>query len=42
MMIAGCFGLLAATAEIIPELRETIRSSLQGSRGGGVAPWDAK
>ncbi len=39
MMIAGCFGLLAATAEILPELQEIIHSSLQGSRG--VAPWDA-
>ena len=38
MMIAGCFGLLAATAEIMPELAETIRGSLRGERG--VAPWD--
>ncbi len=38
MMIAGCFGLLAATADILPELRETIYASLNGERG--VAPWD--
>jgi hypothetical protein len=38
MMIAGCFGLLAATAEIMPELAETIHGSLRGERG--VAPWD--
>ena len=41
MMIAGCFGLLAATAEIIPDLTETIYGSLRGGRGRGVAPWDA-
>jgi uncharacterized protein (DUF1786 family) len=41
MMIAGCFGLLAATAEILPDLAETIHGSLRGERGGGVTPWDA-
>jgi uncharacterized protein (DUF1786 family) len=41
MMIAGCFGLLAATAEVIPDLTETIFGSLRGGRGRGVAPWDA-
>lgn len=40
MMIAGCFGLLAATADVIPDLAETIYGSLRGERGGGVAPWD--
>ena len=40
MMIAGCFGLLAATADVIPELRESIYASLNGERGRGVAPWD--
>ena len=40
MMIAGCFGLLAATAEILPNLAETIQGSLRGVRGRGVAPWD--
>ncbi len=42
MMIAGCFGLLAATAELLPDLAGPIRASLrqaQGS-GSGVAPWD--
>jgi uncharacterized protein (DUF1786 family) len=38
MMITGCFGLLAATAEVLPDLAETIHGSLRG--GGGVAPWD--
>jgi len=41
MMIAGCFGLLAATADVLPELRETIDASLSEERGRGVAPWDA-
>ncbi len=41
MMIAGCFGLLAATAEIMPDLAEPIIGSLRGGRGRGVAPWDA-
>lgn len=40
MMIAGCFGLLAATAEVMPNLAEAIRGSLRGERGRGVAPWD--
>jgi len=40
MMIAGCFGLLAATAEIMPELAEAIHGSLRGGRGSGVTPWD--
>ena len=40
MMIAGCFGLLAATAEVMPDLAETIHGSLRGLRGRGVAPWD--
>lgn len=39
MMIAGCFGLLAATADALPELGETIHETLQG--GHGNAPWDA-
>ncbi|MBI3763113.1 MAG: hypothetical protein HY260_14790, partial [Chloroflexi bacterium] len=39
MMIAGCFGLLAAMADVLPELGDTIRASLRGK--AGVAPWDA-
>ncbi|GAB4460238.1 MAG: DUF1786 domain-containing protein [Anaerolineales bacterium] len=41
MMIAGCFGLLAATAEILPELAEPIHRSLGEAGGRGTAPWDA-
>ena len=40
MMIAGCFGLLAATAEVMPDLAETIHGSIRGVHGHGVAPWD--
>jgi len=39
MMIAGCFGLLGATAEIMPELAESIYGSLRGG-AHGVTPWD--
>jgi uncharacterized protein (DUF1786 family) len=40
MMIAGCFGLLAATAEVMPDVAETIYGSLRGGSGRGIAPWD--
>ncbi|NWG35805.1 MAG: DUF1786 domain-containing protein [Chloroflexi bacterium] len=40
MMIAGCFGLLAAAAEILPDLAEAVIGSLRSGRGRGVAPWD--
>jgi len=40
MMIAGCFGLLAATAEILPNLAEAIYGSLRSGHGRGIAPWD--
>lgn len=40
MMIAGCFGLLAAAAAKLPDLREPIENALTGARGGPVTPWD--
>jgi uncharacterized protein (DUF1786 family) len=40
MMITGCFGLLAAVAEVMPDLAEPIQNSLRLVRQGGVAPWD--
>jgi uncharacterized protein (DUF1786 family) len=40
MMIAGCFGLLAATAEILPDVTESVFGSLRSGHGRGVAPWD--
>ena len=39
MMIAGCFGLLAAAAEILPNVTEAVIGSLRGGRGRR-APWD--
>ena len=40
MMIAGCFGLLAATAEVMPNLADTIHGSMRGDSGQSVTPWD--
>jgi uncharacterized protein (DUF1786 family) len=41
MMIAGCFGLLAATADLLPDLAGPIRESLAGNGAAGTTPWDA-
>jgi uncharacterized protein (DUF1786 family) len=40
MMITGCFGILAAVADVMPELSEPIRTSLLPGRGVGAAPWE--
>lgn len=40
MMIAGCFGLLAATGDCLPNLHNPIQDSLSGHGAHGVAPWD--
>ena len=40
MMIAGCFGLLAATADLLPEVSGPIRDSLRGAGGSGTPPWE--
>lgn len=40
MMIAGCFGLLAAAADHLPDLAGPVRKSLASSTISGVAPWD--
>ncbi len=40
MMIAGCFGLLAATADVLPEFAGPIRQSLAGAGGAGTPPWE--
>jgi uncharacterized protein (DUF1786 family) len=40
MMMAGCFGLLAALPDVFPEHGEPIRRSLDGR--GGAAPWEAE
>jgi uncharacterized protein (DUF1786 family) len=39
MMITGCIGLLAAVADVLPELGEPIRESLKGAGGRGTPPW---
>jgi uncharacterized protein (DUF1786 family) len=39
MMIAGCFGLLAAVADLLPEYKEELQFSLSG-KGLSSAPWD--
>jgi uncharacterized protein (DUF1786 family) len=40
MMIAGCFGLLGAVGEILPDVTESVFGSLRSRDGRGVAPWD--
>ena len=40
MMLAGNIGLLAATADTLPELSEPILASLKADGGKGTAPWD--
>jgi len=40
MMLAGCYGLLGAVADLMPEFSEPIRASLQGGGGSGKPPWD--
>jgi uncharacterized protein (DUF1786 family) len=40
MMITGCFGLLAAMTEVMPELAEPIQKSLHLGGGIGTAPWE--
>jgi uncharacterized protein (DUF1786 family) len=41
MMITGCFGLLQAMAELLPEAAGVIRGSLDGPAADG-APWDVE
>lgn len=40
MMITGCFGLLAASADVLPELREEIRGALMHDIASGTPPWE--
>lgn len=40
MMITGCFGLLAAMADVMPEVAEPINHSLRAGNKRGTAPWD--
>lgn len=40
MMIAGCFGLLAAIPDLLPMFAEPIQQSLAGAAGHGRPPWE--
>lgn len=40
MMISGCFGLLAAIADVMPDLSGPVRASLRGGGGSGTPPWE--
>ena len=40
MMLTGCFGLLAATGDVLPSLKEQILASLHGGGGSGTPPWE--
>ena len=40
MMIAGCFGMLAAAAEVLPNLAGIIYGSMGSVSPYGTAPWD--
>ncbi len=40
MMITGCFGMLRAAADLLPNYREQILSSLFRDVPGTVTPWD--
>jgi uncharacterized protein (DUF1786 family) len=40
MMLVGCFGVLAAVGDVLPELRTVIRASLLGKGGRGTPPWE--
>jgi hypothetical protein len=39
MMLAGCFGLLSAAADLLPNLSEEIHHSLDRKVGHGITPW---
>jgi uncharacterized protein (DUF1786 family) len=45
MMLTGCFGMLAAAADVLPgmgrpDLAQPIRDSLSGAGGQGTPPWE--
>ena len=40
MMLSGCFGLLSAIGDILPDLAAPIQQSLMGNRGASVSPWE--
>lgn len=40
MMIGGCFGLLSATADLLPDLHDSILSALRAPDGVSRPPWE--
>ncbi|MFU8773833.1 MAG: hypothetical protein ACNA8H_15605, partial [Anaerolineales bacterium] len=40
MMLTGCFGLLAAVADVLPEISEPVKASLKGRGSLGKPPWE--
>jgi len=41
MMLTGCYGLVVALAEHLPELAEPLQASLAGE-GAATPPWEAE
>lgn len=41
MMITGCFGLLSAVGDVIPEWKDEIEHSLNDQTPLNIAPWDS-
>lgn len=40
MMVTGCFGLLSAAADLLPELQEPVMRALRNPVGIGRPPWE--
>jgi uncharacterized protein (DUF1786 family) len=40
MMLAGCYGLLAATVDVLPDMAESVAASLRGKGSRAVPPWE--
>jgi uncharacterized protein (DUF1786 family) len=40
MMIAGCFGMLSAISDLLPNVAEEVKESLKGAGGAGTPPWE--
>jgi len=40
MMLTGCIGLLAAIADLLPDLAGAVQASLRGGERNATAPWD--
>lgn len=40
MMITGCFGMLSASADLLPDFREEILAAFNRKEPSGIAPWD--